>query len=49
MQIVEMAKYLGISYGELMETPAWFIRVAGIRMEEESEFMRYQNKIREKS
>jgi len=44
MQIVELAKYLGISYGELMRTPAWFIKVAGIRMNEETEFAIYQNK-----
>lgn len=49
MEIVEMAKYLGVSYGELMKTPAWFIKVAAIRMKEETEFAIYQNKLKEKS
>jgi len=44
MQIVELTKYLGISYGQLMETPAWFIRVASIRMNEETEYAKYQEK-----
>ena len=45
MNILEIMMYLGISYRELMESPAWIMQLASIRMNEEAEFKKYiQNK-----
>ena len=38
MQLLELMRYLGISYAELMETPQHILQAAGVRMTEESEY-----------
>lgn len=38
---MEIAKYLGIGYRDLAESPRWFLEIAKIRMREENEYHAY--------
>ena len=38
---MEIAKYLGVGYRELAESPQWFLELAGIRLREENEYHAY--------
>lgn len=41
MQVVELMKYLGIGYSDLMDAPAWVRDISLIRMREDAEYKRY--------
>lgn len=41
--ILEMMKYLGIGYRELLDAPRWIFEIASVRMREEGEYNAYLN------
>lgn len=40
--VVEVMKYLGVGYNDVISTPRWVLDVVLIRMKEDAEYQRYQ-------